>query len=288
MQFTAVEKKENLSKEAFKDQYLDPLKPVIFKDLSKDWVAREKWTFDFFEKEYGDITVPIFDPDNYFRSGKHYMKSYFRLLFGDYLKLIQSTPTNLRLHIFQIMKEAPELTKDFETPEIMSDFLKKFPAMFFGGKGATLRLHYDLDCSHVFLTHFQTRKEIFLFPYEQRSFLYHLPYTVQAEVDIMNPDYRKYPALKNANGYHAILEHGETLFIPRRYWHCVHYCEPGFSLSVRSNDSIRYTLLGLWNIGRHFIIDKGMNQFFGERWLAWKSKRAFEKANKWKLKSNVA
>jgi len=279
MNLIEVEKRENLSSDEFKREYLMPLKPVILKDMSKDWKAKKKWSFDFFQKKYGDLIVPIFDPDSYFNSGKQYMNSDLKMPFREYLELIQKKPTNLRIHIFQLMKEAPELAHDFETPTIMSSFLKKFPALFFGGKGATLRLHYDLDCSHVFLTHFQTKKEVILFPYEQKDFLYHLPYTVQAEVDIKNPDYEKYPALKNAKGYHAVIDHGETLFIPRRYWHCVHYTEEGFSLSVRSNDSIMFGIRGLLNIARHFALDKGFNQLFGEKWLAWKTKKANEKAN---------
>jgi len=280
MNLLEVEKRENLSNDDFKKEYLKPLKPVILKDMSKDWKAKNKWSFDFFDKKYGNLLVPIFNPESYFKSGKQYMKSDFKIPFREYLELIQKKPTNLRIHIFQLMREAPELAQDFETPKIMSSFLKKFPALFFGGKGATLRLHYDLDCSHVFLTHFQTKKEVILFPYEQKGFLYHLPYTVQAKVDIKNPDYEKYPGLKYAKGYHAIINHGETLFIPRRYWHCVHYIEEGFSLSVRSNDSILFGIRGLLNIIRHFALDKGFNHLFGEKWLAWKTKKAIEKANK--------
>jgi hypothetical protein len=280
MNLIEVDKRENLTRDEFTREYLKPLKPVILKDLSKNWEAKEKWTFDFFKKKYGDIIIPVFDPDTYFKSGKNYMKSHLKIAFKEYLQLIQEKPTNLRIHIFQLMKEAPELANDFETPSIMSNFLSKFPALFFGGKGATLRVHYDLDCSHVFLTHFITTKEVIMFPYEQKDYLYHLPYTVQGAVDIKNPDFSKHPALKKAEGYHAIIGHGETLFMPRRYWHCVHYCEPGFSLSVRSNDSIIYTARGLLNIGRHFAVDKGFNHVFGEKWLTWKMKMATKNAEK--------
>ena len=279
MHLSEVEKRENISSREFKRDYLDLNKPVVIKDMAKDWKAREKWSFRFFENSYGDLSVPIFDPESYFKSGENYMRSYFQMPFRKYLRLIQKEPTKLRIHIFQLMKEAPELARDFELPSIMSGFLKKFPALFFGGEGATLRLHYDLDCSHVFLTHFQTSKEVILFPYKQKDLLYHLPYTVQAAVDVQNPDYTRYPALQYASGYRTVINHGETLFIPRRYWHSVHYCEPGFSLSVRSNDSIYYSLHGLLNIARHFVLDKGLNRLLGEPWLTWKNRKAIERAN---------
>jgi hypothetical protein len=60
----------------------------------------------------------------------------------------------------------------------------------------------------------------------------------------------------------------------------VHYCEPGFSLSVRSNDSLFFAVKGLVNIARHFVLDKGMNRLLGDKWLAWKTQKAHERANR--------
>lgn len=278
LNFTPVEKREKLSRDEFVERYFLPRKPVVIKDLSADWPATQKWTFDFFEKEYGDMDIPIFDPDAFHKAGKNYMKASYSMPFREYLSLIQREPTKLRFHNFQIMQAAPELTKDYSRPGIMNNFVMKFPLMFFGGKGATLGLHYDIDMSHVFLTHFQTQKEVFLFPWDQKEFLYHRPFTVQAKADILKPDFEKYPALKKAKGFRALINHGETLFIPRKVWHYVHYKEPGFSLALRSNESLAYQLRGGLNIARHFVVDHGLNKLLGSYWSNWKDDKAIENA----------
>ena len=49
MNYLPVEKIESPSKKEFYKNFVNQPKPVILKDLSKDWPAREKWTFDFFK-----------------------------------------------------------------------------------------------------------------------------------------------------------------------------------------------------------------------------------------------
>jgi hypothetical protein len=42
----------------------------------------------------------------------------------------------------------------------MGGFIKRFPLMFFGGKGAEVTMHYDIDCANVFLTQFVGNKRV--------------------------------------------------------------------------------------------------------------------------------
>src|SRR5690606_38736227 len=181
--FNLVDKVNGITKEEFKEQYISTQRPVIFKDLTKDWLAREKWTFDFFRKRYGDWEIPMYD-DSYHNPGKGYMKPTTYKRFEDYLNIVENEPTNLRFHNFQVMKRAPELANDYTTPKIMGGFLR-FALMFFGGKGSALNLHYDIDCSHVFLTHLRTQKVVFLYPPNQSDLLYKLPYTNHSHVNVL-------------------------------------------------------------------------------------------------------
>ena len=276
--FNLVDKVENITKKEFKERYLSTNTPVIFKDLAKNWRATTKWTFDFFKENYGDWEIPMYD-DSYHNPGNGYMKPVSHKKFRDYLNIIETKPTSLRFHNFQIMKRAPELAKDYETPTIMNGFLK-FALMFFGGKGSALNLHYDIDCSHVFLTHFQTQKKVYLFPQEQSQLLYKLPYTNHSHLDILNPDYNKYPAYKYAKGLEATIEHGETLFIPKLWWHYVYYSKGGYSLALRANNSLKTKAKGLSNLVRLFTVDNGMNYLAGEKWKHYKDQKAEENAIK--------
>jgi hypothetical protein len=276
--YTPVSKVTGISRDEFYENYLKPRVPVIFTDLAKDWKATSLWTFDYFREHYGHWDVPMYD-SSFHAPGKGYMQPAFHKRFDAYLDEIEAGPTRLRFHNFQLLKLAPELREHYETPTIMDGFYN-FALMFFGGKDARLNLHYDIDCSHVFLTHFQTRKKVFLYSPDQGTCLYKLPSTNHSHVDVLEPDLEQYPAFKLAKGMEADLEHGETLFIPQLWWHYVYYSEGGFSLSLRANDSIKTRVRGAWNLARWFAIDRGMNAVAGSRWKDYKDTLAQKNAER--------
>lgn len=277
MKLLQIERRTGLTREEFIENYLKPKRPVVFTDLSKDWPATQKWTFDYLRSTYGQLDVPVIGPD-YHKPGPNYMKSGLTMKFGDYLTKIQQGPTQERIFLWNVFDHARELTSDVENPTICDGWVDKFPFMFFGGAGAVTNLHYDIDCSNVFHTHFWTRKHIILFDQEQNRYLYQHPYTVQSHVDPLNPNYEKHPALRKAVGHETILTHGETLFIPSLWWHHIMYLEGGYSLSLRSRDGLLTQAKGLWNIARHFTIDKGMNAVMGAKWKDWKEEQAQKRA----------
>lgn len=277
MQLIPIERRTGLTRDEFIEQYLKPKKPVVFTDLAKDWPAMQKWTFEFFKENLGDLEVPVVGPD-YHKPGPNYMKSGMTMKFREYLDLIQKGPTEYRIFLWNVLDHAKELTADVSNPTICDGWVDNYPFMFFGGAGAVTNLHYDIDCSNVFHTHFWTRKHIVLFDQGQNPFLYQHPYTVQSHVNPLQPDYDKYPALRKAVGHETILYHGETLFIPSMWWHYIVYMDGGYSISLRSRDSIATQAKGLWNIARHFVIDKGMNAVMGPKWKIWKEEQSRKRA----------
>lgn len=242
MKLHSIDRRSGLDRRTFTEEYLKKQKPVIFTDLVKNWPATEKWTFDFFRSNHGQIEVPLYD-DTFRSSGKGYLSAAKTMKFGEYLDLIEHEPTKLRMFLFNIFKHVPELTNDFTMPGITDGWLSNFPMMFFGGQGSKVELHYDLDCASVFLTQFQRKKRVILFSPEQSPLLYKHPFTVQSPVNVDDPDFDKHPAMKKAIGYKAVLEHGETIYMPSRYWHSMFYVEGGFSLSLRTH-SMSTRLLG--------------------------------------------
>ncbi|HNE30665.1 MAG TPA: cupin-like domain-containing protein, partial [Saprospiraceae bacterium] len=277
MELIPIDRRTGLSREEFIENYLKPKKPVVFTDLSKDWPAITKWTPEFLREHYGNLDVPVVGPD-YHKPGPNYMKSHITMKFGEYLDMIRKGPTEYRIFLWNIFDHARELIHDVANPTICDGWVDKYPFMFFGGAGAVTNLHYDIDCSNVFHTHFWTRKHIILFEPNQSALLYQHPYTVQSHINPLEPDYNKYPALRKAVGHETILQHGETLFIPALWWHYIVYMDGGYSISLRSRDSVFTQARGLWNIARHFVIDKGMNTVMGPKWKSWKEEYARKKA----------
>lgn len=277
MKLVEAERRAGLTREEFAKEYLKPLKPVVFTDLIDTWPAKTKWTVDFFRNEYGHLEVPVYSA-NYSKPGKGYMEADKIMPFKEFLNTLEKGPTDLRMFLFNIFKHAPELCEDFSTHTIMDGFFKQFPFMFFGGQGSRVALHYDIDMSHVFLNQLHGKKRVVLFSQEQSKLIYQHPFTVASYIDVNNPDYEKYPALRKVEGYDIMLHPGETLFMPSGHWHYIEYTDFGYSISLRSNDSISLKMKGLYNIATHFIVDKGMNKIMGPRWREYKDDMAHKRA----------
>jgi hypothetical protein len=276
MELQAIERRSNLSREEFIENYLKPKRPVIFTDLVREWPARDKWTFDWLKENHGDLEVPLIDKN--YHDPKKYFQIAKKMPLGDYLDLIQGGPVDLRIFLFDIFKKIPELANDIRYPTIMDGFIKSYKFMFFGGKDSVTSLHYDMDCSNVFLTQFHTQKKIILFGPDQSTLLYKHPYTVMSHFDPENPDYDKFPAAKNLKGFEGVFSHGETVFIPSLWWHHIRYVDGGFSLALRANDSVFTTMKGGMYLARHSIVDRGMTKVFGVKWKEWKESIAYKNA----------
>ncbi len=273
----AIDRRGGLTRETFAKEYLEPGTPVILVDLMDHWPARTKWTMEFFKQEYGSLMVPVFS-DNVSKPGKQYMAPDKVIPFREFLESIEQGPTNIRMFLFNIFKHAPELCNDFNMPTIMDGFIRDFPFMFFGGQGSKVALHYDIDLSHVFLNQFHGRKRVVLFPPEQSKNIYQHPFTVASYIDVNQPDYQRYPALRQVQGYEAMLHPGETLFMPSGYWHYIEYTDGGYSISLRANESYARRARGLWNIAKHYMVDKGMNRLMGQEWRRLKEGMADRRA----------
>jgi len=279
LQLKSIPILEKTSREIFQTQFMKPNKPVIMKDFSESWAARKRWTLDYFKREHGDLMVPVYE-DAFANTGASYTSTDRKMRFGDYVDLIASKPTKLRMFLFNIFKHVLSLCQDFDYPNIADRFLKKYPFMFFGGAGSHVDVHYDLDLSHVYLTQFHGKKRVILFAPECSDYLYRHPLTVSCNIDIGNPDFNRYPRLKDVTGYECILEEGDTLFIPSGWWHYIYYIDGGFSLSLRSRpENLSRRLFSLVKIFNLTILDHTLSKIFGaQKWYDKKEQMAIKKA----------
>jgi hypothetical protein len=272
-----------ISKEDFEKNYLKPRKPLIIKNMAKNWPAYEKWDLDYMKSVVGDQTVPLYDSSKADPS-KPINASAAEMKFGDYIELIRNTATDLRIFLFDPIKQAPKLLEDYRAPkELMGGFLDSYPNMFFGGKGSVTFLHYDIDLAHIFHTHFNGRKHVILFENKWKERLYQIPFATYAleDYDVEQPDFNKFPALKGVQGVEAFLEHGDTLFMPTGYWHWMKYLDGSFSISLRAWDkSWGVKARSLYNLTIQRKFDDLMKGNFRQKYMAWKERLAYKRANK--------
>ena len=280
---TPIDIVDDISKEDFEKKYLNARRPLIIKNMSKSWPAYEKWNLDYMKTIVGDKTVPLYDSSKADPS-KPINASAAEMKFADYIELIRNTPTDLRIFLFDPIKQAPKLLEDYRAPkDLMGGFLDSYPNMFFGGKGSVTFLHYDIDMAHIFHTHFNGRKHVILFENKWKERLYQIPYATYAleDYDIEHPDFDKFPALKGVKGIEAYLEHGDTLFMPTGYWHWMKYLDGSFSISLRAWDkSWAVKARSLYNLTIQRKFDDFMKANFKEKYMAWKERLAVKRANR--------
>jgi hypothetical protein len=279
---TPIDRVDEIEKEDFINNYLNPRKPLIIRKATQSWPALQKWTFEYLKEMVGDKVVPLYDSSKADPS-KPINASAAEMKFGDYIDLIQKQPTDLRIFLFDPIKYAPKLLDDYRSPTaLMGGFLDKYPNMFFGGKGSVTFLHYDIDLAHIFHTHFHGRKQVILFDYKWRDRLYCIPFATYAleDYDITNPDFDKFPALNGIEGQEAILEHGDTLFMPTGYWHWMKYLDGSFSISLRAWDkSWAIKAKSLYNLTIQRKFDDLMKKQFNSKYMHWKEELAVKRAN---------
>ena len=172
------------------------------------------------KKVAGAIEVPLYDN----RPVKHdegFNEPHAKMTMNDYIDLLKQEPTKYRIFLWNILKEVPELQKDFEYPDFGIRLMKSLPMLFFGGRDSYTFMHYDIDLANIFHFHFEGKKKCILFSQQETKHLYKIPHSLitREDIDFDNPDLQKWPALERAKGHIAYLEHGDVLYIPEGYRH---------------------------------------------------------------------
>ncbi len=272
---------DDITRKEFVERYVKPGIPVKLKKYTANWPALEKWTYDYLREKVGKHKVKLYGKwlDN--EPTRIEMPPVKEVPFSEYLDIVErGEPSDLRIFLFNPFKLEPSLLKDFDFTEIIDSYVKDYPYMFFGAAGGDVRLHYDIDLSHVFISQFGGTKRIVLFDQDQTKYLYKIPFTTHSAADLMNPDFEKYPALKYAKGYLCDLEPGETLFMPSGIWHYIQYLDGSFSLSLRSiTESSIGKIKGLYNLIVIRKLDEYLNKYYGQNWGDYKLKKAIENTN---------
>ena len=270
---------EDIDLREFEKNYLQPQKPVILRGLLKGTKAYDEWDFNYFKKVAGHLQIGVFE-NRESDLDKTMKVPHRKMKFADYLDLIATTPTDLRIHLWNIFKDCPELMNDFEFPKIKTQFLKGFPYMFFGGQGSVARMHQDIDMSNVFLTQFEGKRRVVLFSPDYSKLLYRYPFNVHTGVNVVKPNYERHPGLQHVKGFECYLERGDTLFMPGEYWHYIEYAEGGFGMSLRSlNPHLSKRFRGLMNISVRQAADWAMRKSLGDKWFIMKQQIADRRAN---------
>lgn len=276
-----VDRVRGITKEEFVKNYLKKKKPVLIEGLTDSW--NDKWRFDYIKEIAGEQVVPLYNNEPT-KGNKSSYEPVTHMKMSEYIELLQNNePTDLRIFFYMVKDNLPQLEKDFEYPDIGMKYFKRIPALFFGGSKAHTFMHYDIDLGDNLHIHFEGHKRVLLFGPEQNTNLYKVPMSICniENIDMSNPDFEKYPALKNAQGFEANMHHGDALYIPGEWWHYISYLNGGFSISLRALPQDPRRFLGMmYNIFFMRHLDNFIRKIRGQKWIDYKEKWAYRKAHR--------
>jgi hypothetical protein len=277
-----VERVKSISPEEFIKCYVKPQKPLIIEQLIDDWPAKDKWTFDYFKSIAGDLEVPLYDSKP-ITSKYKYNEPQAKMKLRDYIDILQTQPTDLRIFLFNLIKERPILQDHIKVPKLGLSLLKSLPFLFIGGQDSKVFMHYDIDLANILHIHLQGQKQCLIFPPSETKYLYKVPNSLKTNdgIDFTDPDFETYPALAYAKGYTANLSPGETLYMPEGYWHHMHYKTAGFSISLRAlARQPKHLGKAVYNITVMRYYENLMRKWKGDQWLQHKQKASIENTHK--------
>lgn len=276
-----VERVSTITAKDFQENFVKPQKPIVIERITEDWPAYKKWNFNYIKEIAGDKVVPLYnnDPVDY---SKKVNEPVAKMKMSEYVDLLHAGPTDLRIFLYNLMKQVPSLQNDYNMPDLGLNLFKSLPMLFFGGEGSNVFMHYDIDLANILHFHFSGKKRCVIISPDQTKYMYKIPYSVicREDIDFDNPDFEKWPALKNIKPMFADLKHGEMLYMPEGWWHYMKYLTPGFSMSLRSlAHKPKNFSEAVYNIFVMRNIDNLMRRWKGKKWIEWKDNQAVIKTN---------
>jgi histone arginine demethylase JMJD6 len=242
-----VERRANLSYEEFAERYMWANTPVIVTDAIHRWRALSRWSPQFFQIEYGDMQFSVDDSDGQSERSQFTMAQFIDAV-------LTSTNENPAPYFRNrvLSDEFPALQHDIEPlpkyvfPNWLLDYYfvgsvrKTFNRgaaieLYIGGRGGFFpMLHYDGAASHAFLMQISGRKQFTLYSPDQEPLLY--PSKNKQNISMINsivkPDLERFPLFAKAVPTIFVLEPGETVFIPSRWWHTTYLLTPCITISI--------------------------------------------------------
>lgn len=216
----------------FFTRYLRPRRPIVLRGLSDDWPVRS-WTLDLLARDFGDLTVEVAAT----RNGAVVADArrgllHHRTLLRDYIDTLHGDGADAYL-----MARVEDLPAAFSraapTPPYCANAPWHASKFWLAPAAAVSAMHRDLS-DNLHTQVFGGKRFTLVDPQESagvypNSLLASIPNGCQ--VDIEAPDFTRHPRLAGVHLWRADLEPGDTIYIPRRWWHHVRTTERSLSVN---------------------------------------------------------
>lgn len=206
--------------------------PVIIHGLISDWPAYRKWNIEYLKSTIGDRDINV-ECGRLLSEGFYTKKMKADRFFESINNTKQDSTNSYYYFAQQRLDQFPELMCDINEIELYSSRSKAFDMIWIGPKGTITPLHFDRG--NNLLAQVIGRKRVTLFPPENSVYLYardeNDSYSNFSNIDLMSPDYNKYPHFRYAQPIECEIKSNDTLYIPKGWWHFVESEETSISLN---------------------------------------------------------
>jgi hypothetical protein len=227
--------------------------PVRLDGVVDQWINRADWSLAGLRERFGDRIVSAVPTDGgrlicNTRTGMQFQA----IRFGEYLEQLErgvspgvylATPADTWL---------PELTAHVQPPEYCADAPWRITRLWIGPAQTSAPLHRDVAENIYF--QLAGRKRFFLYPPAATPWLYSHPLRSAlpnySRFDPEAPDYDTFSLSRDVQPLEVILEPGDAMYLPSRWWHQVRsldvsvsfnfwWAYGGLSLAVRAAEFIK-------------------------------------------------
>jgi hypothetical protein len=227
----------------FVERWGGPGLPVKITGLTDDWPARERWTFEFFAREYGHHEVSV--------EARDASRGHRRMRLDRYLATCDAAPGHERWYLkdWVFREQAPELLDDYRVPEQFPDYLAELDAalrpgyswIYIGPRDSASNFHRDVAGTSAWNALLRGRKLWLFFAPDEHAAEY------DNTLDAFVRDAAPAAVLAARTPHYCIQEPGETVFTPSLWWHQVYNLEASIAVTENFADdcNLAHVLRGL-------------------------------------------
>lgn len=248
-----VEKLSCLTEEEMNSRFRHS-QPCVLTDAQEGWAAQKKWTLEWLSEHYGDEEMQVSDLAPFFRHADKGHIQTVRVSLREYIRYMRGEPSAVRSlqkedsKVFYGNAWCPFATHhrllddisdrlycvEDRVPPGANEFNRSLTKVFLGPAGTISRLHHDTYSTHVWLSQIRGRKQFIVFPPDDSKYLNCFDEDeAEGRTSLFNPeapDPEKFPDAHRASAYSVVVEEGETVVLPSRWWHWAKSLTPSVTL----------------------------------------------------------